>query len=64
MCCEPSISSAFPTPEIENLVAGPWVGGGSDPYHPQCLASLPFPDTEEAGFEVAHEGGERGTVIS
>lgn len=65
VCGKPSISRVSPTPEIESLVAGLAAGwGGSGPEHPQCLASLPFLDTKEAGFEMHREGGGRATAIS
>lgn len=62
----PQLSRVSPTPEIENLVAGPEDGGGglSGPEHPQCLAPIPFADTEEAGLEVDREDGGRATAIS
>lgn len=59
MCRKPSVSR----PEIENPMAGPQ-GVGSGPEHPQCLASLPFPDAGEAGFEVDREGGGTATAVS
>lgn len=42
--------------ETENLMAGP-EGGGTPTHKPSFL---PFPDTEEAEFEVGHEGREQG----
>lgn len=51
-----------PPPETENLVAGPW---GERATLALPVAGFPsFPDTEEAGFEVDHEGRGEGRAIS
>lgn len=58
MCCEPSISSAFPTPEIENLVAGP--GGGLTLTTPNAWLPFPFQTLRKLGLRWPMRVGREG----
>lgn len=60
MCSQPSISVTLP--HLNRDSGGRPGGVLLTINHSQFLASLPFPDTEDTGFEVGQRAGDRRAI--